>query len=89
MANVVFAEAFIEDMAGVALARKRTEIMRSVALLEHVPEIGSGIVPASIRKAYGTSVRKLIVNPFDIIYEYHPSDDTVHVLGLIHQRTAQ
>ena len=89
MASLIFAEAFLDDMAGVAVASKRAKIMQSISLLEHVPEIGSGIVPASIREAYGPSVRKLVVNPFDVIYEYHPEHDAVHILGLIHQRRAR
>lgn len=89
MASIIFAEAFIEDMTGVSLASKRAEIMQNIALLEHFPEIGSGLVPSSIRASYGSAVRKLVVNPFDIIYEYHVEVDTVHVLGLIHQRAAR
>lgn len=89
MASLVFAEAFVEDMTQVILKSKRDEILGSVALLEHVPNIGSTIVPASIREAYGQSVRKLIVDPFDIVYEYHEAEDAVHILGLIHQRAAR
>ena len=89
MASLIFAEAFVEDMTQVVLKSKREEIMGSIALLEHAPSIGSTIIPASIRSAYGQSIRKLIVDPFDVVYEYREDEDTVHILGLIHQRAAR
>ena len=89
MAELVFAEAFIEDMTQVILKSKRDEIMGVISLLESAPGIGSNLVPSSIRKTYGSSVRKLVVSPFDVVYEYCEEVDQVHILGLVHQRAAR
>lgn len=88
MADVVYTEGFIEDFLHVALRSKRDEIMHFVDLLASFPEIGSSHIPRSIAQLYGGNVRKLVVNPFDIVYEYDERRDEVHILGLIHQRAA-
>ncbi|MDR3996182.1 type II toxin-antitoxin system RelE/ParE family toxin [Adlercreutzia equolifaciens] len=89
MAEIVFTEGFMADAAIVEREEKLDEILDTIALLEDAPEIGSAILPASIRRRYGSQVRKLVVRPFDIIYDYLPKDDAVVVLTLIHQRGAR
>ncbi|MFR5091271.1 MAG: hypothetical protein ACLTDR_03930 [Adlercreutzia equolifaciens] len=77
MAEIVFTEGFMADAAIVEREEKLDEILDTIALLEDAPEIGSAILPASIRRRYGSQVRKLVVRPFDIIYDYLPKDDAV------------
>ncbi len=89
MASIDFSEGFIEDMLQVLLPSKREEIFDRISLLEHVPEIGSRIVSDVVRLRFGDEVRKLVVNPFDVVYQYYPELDLVYVLGLIHQRDAR
>ena len=89
MAEIVFTEGFLADAAIVEREEKLDEILGTIELLEDTPEIGSAILPASIRRRYGPQVRKLVVQPFDIIYDYLPKDDAVVVLALIHQRGAR
>ena len=89
MAEIVFTEGFMADAAIVEREEKLDEILDTIALLEDAPEIGSATLPASIRRRYGSQVRKLVVRPFDIIYDYLPKDDAVVVLTLIHQRGAR
>ena len=89
MAEIVFTEGFMADAAIVEREEKLDEILDTIALLEDAPEIGSAILPASIRRRYGSQVRKLVVRAFDIIYDYLPKDDAVVVLTLIHQRGAR
>lgn len=88
MAKIVYADAFIEDMFSVELESKRDEIFDRIDLLSDFPDLGSANVPESIAKRFGTQVRKLVVDPFDIVYEHDPNSDSVHVLGLVHQRAA-
>lgn len=88
MADVVYTEGFIEDFLHVALRSKRDEIMYSVDLLVSFPEIGSSHTPRSIAQLYGGNVRKLVVDSFDVAYEYDERRDEAHILGLIHQRAA-
>lgn len=34
-------------------------------------------------------VRKVAVNPFDLVYSWYPEDDLVRVEALVHQKAAQ
>ncbi len=89
MAEVIFTEGFMDDVHLVQREEKLDEILDRIALLKENPELGSTLLPQSIRRRFGSHVRKLVVSPFDVIYEYLPQDDAVVVLGLIHQRAAQ
>ena len=42
----------------------------------------------SIRSEFGTGVRKLAVNPFDLVYTYDAERDIVFIEAPIRQRTA-
>lgn len=89
MSNIDYAEGFFDDMLKVELESKREEILYEIELLEAAPEIGSKILPDSVKLLYGVDVRKLVVNPFDVIYRYLPEEDTVRIMGLLHQRQAR
>ena len=88
MARLVYADAFIEDMTAVELSSKRDEIFDKIDLLSDFPDLGSANIPTSIRLRFGSSVRKLVVSPFDVVYEYDQASDSVNILGLIHQHAA-
>lgn len=88
MTKLVFAESFIENMTQVELESKRDEIFGRIELLADFPELGSSNLPKSICDNYGPRVRKLVVNPFDVVYEYDEVEDAAHILGLVHQRAA-
>ena len=89
MAKLAYAEAFIEDMQSVELKSKRDEIFDRIDLLADFPGLGSSNLPASVVTRFGGNVRKLVVDPFDVIYEHDAQSDTVNILGLIHQRAAK
>ena len=89
VAKIVVTEGFVEDMTQVELDSKREEIWYVISLLEYAPEMGSKILPVLIRRRFGESVYKIVVKPFDIIYRYSSKEDTVYVVGLVHQRMAQ
>ena len=89
MAKLIYSDAFIEDMLAVELESKRDELLARADLLSDFPDLGSRNIPNSIRIRYGDSVRKLVVSPFDIVYEHDVDADAVFVLGLVrHQRAA-
>ena len=88
MARLVYADAFIEDMTAVELSSKRDEIFDKIDLLSDFPDLGSANIPTSIRLRFGNSVRKLVISPFDVVYEYDQASDSVNILGLVHQRAA-
>lgn len=85
MPKLIYAEQFIEDMTGVRPESKRDEISSAIDLLSP-PELGSRNLPNSIQLKYGKNVRKFVIDPFDIIYEYLPEANEVHVLALVPQR---
>ena len=56
--------------------------------LADFPKLESANLPASIVEKYGPHVRKLIVDPFLVVYEIDTTAEVVYILGLIHQRAA-
>ena len=51
------------------------------------PRWGRGYCP--LQSSDASAVRKVVVDPFDIIYRYFAEQDLVYVVGLVHQRAAQ
>lgn len=89
MAELVFSQGFIEDTDAVELDSKLAQIMDVIALLETSPCLGSANLPDSIVEQYGASVRKLVIDPFDVIYEFLSHEDVVLIHGLVHQKAAR
>lgn len=83
MAEVVVTERFVADAAEVSSDRAFAKIEEALRALERFPEMGSSIIPDLIRRRFGSTVRKLVAAQYDIVYEYDPSSDRVHVLALI------
>lgn len=57
-------------------------------MIEGAGDIDSKAVPESIRSEFGAGVRKLAVNPFDLVYTYDAERDIAFIEALIHQRAA-
>lgn len=85
MARVIVLESFGETLEGVSSPRVRNAILDAIQLLERLPERGSQDLPPKIRQRFPYA-RKLVVPPFDVIYQYSHETDTAVVIGLIHQR---
>lgn len=86
MAKVIFTERFVQDAAVIWSPRIRENLRSSLESIETFPELGSGLVPQSIKQEFGDNVRKLVVGPFDLVYEYDKDQDHVMIYGLIPQR---
>ena len=56
--------------------------------IEAADDIGSKAVLESIRSEFGAGVRKLAVNPFNLVYTCDTERDIVFIEAPIHQRTA-
>ncbi len=67
------------------IERKIFDILDTI---ETAGDIGSKAVPESIRSEFGAGVRKLAVNPFNLVYTYDAERDIVFVEAPIHQRIA-
>lgn len=88
MATVRITHGFEADLDIVVSEKVLRDILKTVTMLETIPSMGSSDVPESIQHAFGDSVRKIPFNPFDIVTRYGSEEDTVDVLGLLHQRAA-
>lgn len=86
---MVFARAFVESASAVWSERVRAHLARVLSMIETFPESGSAQLPDSIFEEFGPNVRKCALTPFDVIYRYEAGEDTVYVLGLVHQRFAR
>lgn len=86
MMDLAFSNRFFDDMEAVERASKQDEIMNAIDLLSTVPEMGSGRVSASISEEFGSSVRKLVVKPFLVVYEVLEDEGLLYVHGLVHHR---
>ena len=67
------------------IERKIFDILDAI---EAAGDIGSKAVPESIRSEFGAGVRKLAVNPFNLVYTYDAERNIVFIEAPIHQRTA-
>lgn len=88
MATVRITRGFEVDLDIVLSEKVLRDILKTVAMLETIPSMGSSDVPQSIQESFGDGVRKIPVKPFDIVTHYDVEDDAVDVLGLVHQRAA-
>ena len=88
MATVRITRGFEADLDMVLSEKVLKDILHTVAMLETIPSMGSSDTPESIQRAFGDSVRKIPVKPFDIVTRYDSEEDIVDVLGLVHQRAA-
>lgn len=88
VSRMVYTDGFLDDAAAVWSDRVQGRLERMLRAIEAFPEIGSPDIPASIQATYVPRVRKAVVEPFDLIYEYDLDTDTVIVYGLVPFRAA-
>lgn len=88
MTRILYTERFLQDMEQVDLPSKQSEIYDAIDMLPTLPVLGSRRLPRSIMVEFGDTVRKLVVAPFLVIYEYQEDEDAILIYGLVHQRGA-
>ncbi len=89
MARMVYSPRFASELSYVTSPRVEERIYRALAIIEDFPLIGSHTIPKSIRVEFGGGVLKMVVDPFDIFYEYFEEQDAVYVYTLVLQRQAR
>lgn len=89
VARLVLAERFVDDLDEVWSPRVYDRVRRMLSMIEQFPESGSRSLPRSVEREFGRTVRKCVAGPFDILYDYDVDVDTVYVLGLVAQRSAE
>ena len=88
MPRVEYSERFVKDFALVESPKLEARVLANLDNIEMFGEFGSSNIPKSIKEQFGDGVRKVAVNPFDLVYTYHPEQDLVRVEALVHQRVA-
>ena len=83
MPRVELTERFVNDASDIRSDRVLDHVYGALRNLESFPQMGSTDVPRSIVREFGEGVRKYVVVPFDLIYEYNESSDVVLVYGLV------
>ncbi len=89
MARLLYTEQFVSDMAQIDLASKREQVLDACDRLASFPLMGTADMPLSLLREYGRGIRKLVVRPFTVVYEYVEETDEVHVLGLVYGRAVR
>lgn len=84
-----YSERFASDLASVTLPKVESRILENLDNIERFGEFGSSMVPESIKEEFGAGVRKVAVNPFDLVYTLYPEQDLVRIEALVHQRAAR
>ncbi|MGN0261884.1 MAG: sirohydrochlorin cobaltochelatase [Eggerthellaceae bacterium] len=88
MPRLEYSERFVKDLALIKSSKLEARILANLDNIELFGEFGSSNIPQSIREHFGVGVRKVAVNPFDLVYTYYPDRDLVRVEALVHQRAA-
>ncbi len=89
MAELVSDKEFLEEWARVRSEAASKRIERMLELIASMPDVGSAITADSLRVAYGNNLLKALVDPYQIIYEYDRSQNTVFVYGLLYSPTVR
>lgn len=88
MPRLEFSERFADDLAAITSARLEERILSDLDSIGHFGEFGSSNIPASIKKEFEDGVRKVAVNPLNLVYTFYPEEDLCRIEVLIHQRAA-
>lgn len=86
MPRVEFSERFVNDFALVASSKVVDKVMLALDNIELSAGFGSRRLPRSVRDLFEGDVRKVALNPFDLIYTYYEQEDLVVIEALVHQR---
>lgn len=88
MPRVEFSHRFAEDLALVRSEKVESAVYSVLESVRLFGGMGSLNVPRSIREEFEGGVRKVAVNPFDLVYTYYPDEDLVRIEALVHQKAA-
>lgn len=88
MPRLEYSERFVEDLARIESPKLEARILKDLDYIQAFGEFGSSSIPESIVREFGNGVRKVAVNPFDLIYTLYPEQDLARIEALVHQRAA-
>ena len=89
MPRLEFSERFVEDMALIESPKLEARILTDLDNIEMFGEFGSANVPAFVKREFGDGVRKVAVNPFDLVYTLYADENLARIEALVHRRMAR
>lgn len=89
MPKLEFSERFASDLATITSCRLEARILSDLDNIEAFGEFGNADVPDSIKAEFGAGVRRVAVNPFDLVYTFYPELDLCRIEALVHQRSVR
>lgn len=84
VARLIVYEGFIRKRSTIWSKRVGENVDNMLRTIEQMPGVGSSILPQSIRESFGPHVRKAVVSPYEIVYEYDEAGDVVYVYDLLY-----
>lgn len=84
-----YSERFKRDLASVTSPKVDARIDKALDNIEAFIDFGNPNVPQSIKGEFGSGVRYVAVNPFDLVYTANREEDTAYIEALIPQRMAR
>ena len=88
MPRLEYSARFADDVASVTSDKVEERVYAVLDKIEDFGDFGSNLVPDSIREEFGEGVRKVVVDPFDLVYTHYPEEGLVRIEALIHQKAA-
>lgn len=79
---------FARDIAEITSPKLEQRIFDMLDCIEAYGEFGSTNIPVSVKLSYGEEIRKVAINPFDLIYTLDSEMDVIQIEALIHQCAA-
>lgn len=89
MPKLEFSERFASDLAAITSCRLEARILSDLDNIEAFGGFGNADVPDSIKAEFGAGVRRVAVNPFDLVYTFYPELDLCRIEALVHQRSVR
>ena len=89
MPRLEYSERCAKDLARVTSPKVEARVYEALDNIEAFEDFGSRLVPESIRSEFGAGVRKVAVNPFDLVYTCYPDEGVARIEALVHQRMAR
>ena len=86
---MIYTEGFLDDASYIYSSRVQENLANALSAIEAFPCVGSRAVPTSVKERFGDDVLKVVVKPFDLIYEYLEEADASVVYGLVPFRAAR
>ena len=84
MARLIVFDGYVEARSKIWSERLGQNVDDMLRTIEQMPGVGSSLLPDSVIREFGPNVRKALVSPFEIVYEYDQETDIAYVYDLLY-----